>query len=350
VTIQLENPLSTPSADKLLAVIRMQAEITKLGMDLNAVMNRVAEQALAITPATGAVVEVAEGDDMVYRAVAGAARGFLGLRAGRHSSLSGLSVTSSQVLRCDDSETDPRVNRDLCREVGLRSMVVVPLVHQGEAVGVLKVYSDALNVFGDADVQILSLMADLIAAAMYNATKYSADGLFRLATTDSLTGIANRALFFDRLRSAIAAAKRERRPMGVLMIDVDGLKWVNDTLGHRAGDAVIREAARRLHGSIRATDTAARLGGDEFGAVLTPVADRAALRVIMDKLAERFTEPLDINGRPVPFGASMGGALYPDDATEPELLLEKADQAMYAQKSVRKGRRSDPPAVLRPAQ
>src|SRR5262245_66475469 len=98
-----------PTSGQLLAIIGMQAEIAKLGLDLNRVMTLVAEKVHVITGAAGAMVELAEGSDMVYRAVAGSASGLLGLRLQRDSSLSGLSVASSAIMRCDDSETDPRV-------------------------------------------------------------------------------------------------------------------------------------------------------------------------------------------------------------------------------------------------
>src|SRR5262245_44639382 len=144
-----------PASAQLLAVIRTQTEIAKLGLDLNGVMTLVAERALGATGATGAVVELAEGADLVYRAVAGTAAGMLGLRLNRKASLSGLCVESAATLRCDDTETDSRVDREACRKVGLRSMIVVPLIHHGDAVGALKVFSPALAAFGDREIQLL---------------------------------------------------------------------------------------------------------------------------------------------------------------------------------------------------
>src|SRR5262249_49358422 len=152
-----------------------------------------------------------------------------------------------------------RVDREACRKVGLRSMIVVPLIHHGDAVGALKVFSPALAAFGDREIQLLGLMSELIAAAMYHATRFSADELFRQATRDSLTGLANRALLLDRLRHDIAKAKREGRRLGVVMLDMDGLKPINDHHGHRAGDAAIKEMAVRIAAQLRQSDTAARL-------------------------------------------------------------------------------------------
>lgn len=328
-------PSSEPAPDQLLAIIRTQTEIAKLGLDLEGVMARVARDAQRLTRASGAVVELAEGEDMVYRAVCGIAASQLGLRLKRATSLSGLTVRMGTPLRCDDSEHDPRVDRDACRRVGLRSMVVVPLTYDDSAVGALKVMGDRPAAFGDDDVRLLELMSELIAAAMYHAARYGADELFRRATHDSLTGIANRALFFDRLRHDLARARREGARVGVLLADMDGLKQVNDAHGHRAGDAALREFALRLGIAARETDTVARLGGDEFGVVLSRVDQREGAWLAADRLAAELDRPLLFSGLRLPLAASIGVAVSPDDGDQPDALVEAADQAMYAIKRQR---------------
>lgn len=156
----------------LQAVVETQALINETGLSLADVMRIVAERTQALTAATGAVVELAEGDDMVYRAATGSASGALGLRLRRAASLSGLCVATGQVLRCEDTEVDPRVDRDACRRVRARSMVVVPLTHRGATVGVLKVLSAAPGHFDDRDVHALQLMGGFIAASLSNARRY----------------------------------------------------------------------------------------------------------------------------------------------------------------------------------
>ena len=330
------NESHEPTSAQLLAIIRTQTEIAKLGLDLNGVMTLVAEEARAITKASGAVVELAEGDEMVYRAVAGAASGLLGLRLLRAASLSGLCVALAQGLRSDDTDDDPRVDREACRRVGIRSMVVMPLIHEKSAVGVLKVYSPRVAAFSHADVQILHLMADLIAASLYHAAKYGDDELFRRATTDLLTGLPNRALFLDRLRQALARSIREDRQLAILMIDMDGLKPVNDHHGHQAGDAAIREMGRRIQGGVRISDTAARLGGDEFGVVLPEVDGRREALATARRVSEQCNGLFQLGDRTLPLGASIGVAVYPQDGTELESLLESADRAMYCEKRTKK--------------
>jgi diguanylate cyclase (GGDEF)-like protein len=336
----MSNPSPPPNGEsvRLLEVIRTQAEIVKLGLDLGSVMTLVASRAQLLTGAQGAVVELAEGDEMVYQAATGIAEPHLGLRLQRGDSISGMCVRDGKPLRCDDTENDPRVNIDACRKIGLRSMIVVPLIHHDSAVGVLKVLSKSCRAFSEADLYILGLMSEVIAASMYNATQDGASELFYRATHDLMTGIANRALFFDRLRHCLSQAQRERRRVGIITLDMDGLKPVNDQLGHRAGDAAIQEFAARLKLCSRNSDTVARLGGDEFGVILTRVDARDGAIIHADRIAEHIAEPYDFEGQPLALGASMGCVIFPDDGQDLTTLLDKADQAMYRMKRLRKAR------------
>jgi len=157
-----------------------------------------------------------------------------------------------------------------------------------------------------------------------------------LAHYDQLTGLANRALFQDRLEHALAHARRHDEWLGVVFLDLDNFKGVNDSLGHMAGDALLQEVARRLQGCIRGEDTVARLGGDEFALILAglpsrDVAQRIAARVATGCL-EALAEPVAIEDRQVFSGASIGVALFPQDGDDPDALLRAADSAMYAAK------------------
>ncbi|MGE5503936.1 MAG: diguanylate cyclase domain-containing protein [Actinomycetota bacterium] len=329
-----------PSATQLMDVIAIQTDIAKLGLDLGAVMALVVERTLALIGADGAAIELAEADDMVYRAAAGSAATQIGLRLKRESSLSGLCVRTGDILRCDDSETDARVDREACRRVGLRSMIVMPLLHNGATVGALKAMSTRPGRFGEADMRLLGLLSEMVGAAMFYAAKYDTDELFRRATHDGMTGLANRSLFMDRLRTAVACQGRNHKPAGVLMIDMDGLKSINDNHGHRAGDAVIREFACRLSSVARSSDTVARLGGDEFAVLLTPVDVPQGVSTAVTRLTERLTDPFSFEGRAFQLKASVGVAHFPEDGCDITDLIEIADQRMYTVKRGRQGTRS----------
>lgn len=325
-----------PSHKQLLSVIQTQTAIAKLGLDLNAVMTLVAEQVQSITQAKGAVVELAEDGDMVYRAVSGGASHFLGLRLKLQNSLSGLCITQNTTLYCKDSEVDLRVDREACRRVGLRSMAVVPLIHCGEAIGVLKIYSENVNAFKAEDLQILTLMSELIAAAMYHATKFGAQELYKLATQDHLTGLANRALFLDCLRQGVEKAKTENKTLGILMIDMDGLKPINDEFGHRMGDAALKEMAKRILTNTHHEDLVARLGGDEFAVILSSNGQQSVAKAAMNKIAEACGLPFAFENVRLTIGASIGLAVYPENAQDLEHLLEYADLKMYENKRQKK--------------
>ena len=157
------------------------------------------------------------------------------------------------------------------------------------------------------------------------------ENLRHAALHDQLTGLPNRNLLYDRLAHAVAAAHREHRPLAVLLVDLDGFKEVNDRFGHRRGDDVLAEVARRLQGAVRAADTVARLGGDEFVAVL-PGADRLTALHIADRMLGDLGQPMPVAGSTVVVSASVGVALYPSHGGGPDPLLLSADHAMYVAK------------------
>lgn len=325
-----------PSQKQLLDVINIQTEIVKLGLDLSDVMSLVVERTLTLIGADGAAIEMAEGEDMVYRTVSGSATAHHGLRLRREGSLSGACVATGRIMRCDDSESDPRVDREACRQVGLRSMIVMPLSYDGDTVGVLKAMSAMPGKFTAGDQALLALLSEMIGAAMHFATKLGKDDLFHRATHDALTGLANRSLFMDRLRNIVARQRRGEGPAGILMIDMDGLKKINDGLGHRAGDAVLCEFAQRLNAAARSSDTVARLGGDEFAVILNPV-DKAqqGIAAALRRLDEAIAQPFSYDGKTLALRASIGSACFPDESKDVESLIELADRRMYEIKSAR---------------
>lgn len=159
----------------------------------------------------------------------------------------------------------------------------------------------------------------------------------RLATHDGLTGLPNRSLFMDRLEQAIRRAQRSGTNVAVIFLDLDNFKAINDSKGHRRGDAVLRLMADRLSGSVRQTDTVARFGGDEFVIVMTDVTDRQDVTALAEKLNQALSQPCPFEGFDVSVQVSIGIALYPDHADELEALLTLADDAMYRTKGHGKG-------------
>lgn len=160
----------------------------------------------------------------------------------------------------------------------------------------------------------------------------TANKLEQLALYDSLTGFPNRIYFQDLLAHEIAHARRKRSQIALLLVDLDHFKWVNDSLGHAAGDNLIKEVSRRLQLCIRDSDRIARLGGDEFTIMLTNVIYPGNAASLAQKLIAMVEEPITLLGQNVHVGASVGIAIYPEDADTMENLLKHADIAMYQAK------------------
>jgi diguanylate cyclase (GGDEF)-like protein len=153
------------------------------------------------------------------------------------------------------------------------------------------------------------------------------------ATRDPLTGLANRRLFYDRLQQAIRHAHRYGGKVGILYVDLDRFKDINDRHGHHIGDAVLTEVAKRLSSCIRDSDTVARLGGDEFVVLLDGVQGREDYQAAAHKIEQALNTETRFCGLDVDIAASIGQALYPDDGADEDALIRAADAAMYRVKS-----------------
>lgn len=156
--------------------------------------------------------------------------------------------------------------------------------------------------------------------------------LFELAHFDSLTGLPNRLLFLDRLRHTLFRAKRYANRLAVLFVDLDRFKNINDTLGHHVGDELLKEVARRLRGCLRESDAVGRLGGDEFAVLLPELEDLKSAEAVARKIVASLSQVFRWEGQELFCGASVGIALYPDDADDPDRLMQYADTAMYLAK------------------
>jgi diguanylate cyclase (GGDEF)-like protein len=153
------------------------------------------------------------------------------------------------------------------------------------------------------------------------------------AQHDPLTGICNRTLFEDRLKTALVHAQRSGTTLGLMYLDLDRFKGINDSLGHAVGNQVLQAVVKRMQGCLRAQDTFARMGGDEFTFLLPDVKDKAQGRRFAKRALAAFADPIAVGGRQLTVQASAGVALYPDDGEDAETLLKNADMAMYQAKA-----------------
>ncbi|MFW5444251.1 MAG: EAL domain-containing protein [Methylococcaceae bacterium] len=175
-------------------------------------------------------------------------------------------------------------------------------------------------------IQYVSIFNDI-------STRKAQEELIRFqANYDSLTELPNRNLFNDRMELAINQAKRSKKRIALMFLDLDRFKWINDTWGHRAGDLLLMEVAKRLNSIVRSSDTVARMGGDEFTLILPELEKAIDAEIIAKKIFSTFVKPVDIEGNEIVISASIGISIYPDDGSDSQTLQKHSDHAMYSAK------------------
>jgi diguanylate cyclase (GGDEF)-like protein len=326
--------LARTHARQLDQLVEVQTVIATSEGGLDSTLKLAAESALSLTNAEGACIELLDGDEVVLRGAAGVCTEFLGLRLKADETITGECFRTGEVLACTDSEEDARVDRDACRRVGARSLIVVPLFYGdlsvpvlvGDVKGVLIVYSSAVDAFRDDEIQILSLLASMIGAALGQSALM--ERLTSQAVTDELTGLPNRRAWYDQLDRALAGAQRNGQPLGIVILDLDGFKEINDLRGHAAGDALLKTVTDCWTRVMRTTDLLGRIGGDEFGVIVEGTDKAGALEVIA-RLDLAIADH---------HHASVGLALW-DGKEDATALIARADDDMYEFKRARSASR-----------
>jgi diguanylate cyclase (GGDEF)-like protein len=313
---------------QLLDIIELNRDLAHLGMNLSAVMNLIVHRLLSLLGVDGVVIEMRENDNMVYRACAGIAESFLGKTLAISKSLSGECLISGSTQNCPNVEKDPRVNIVACRQVGIRSMLLVPLYYYELPVGVLKLMSKRARRFSLREIEFLESAANQLGSAMYFCTRFDLDNLLYQATHDSMTDLVNRSVFMEEMRNNL---RKPNQFLVVMMVDMNGLKAINDTFGHRFGDAALIEISRRLKNATRAEDIVARLGGDEF-ALLMVFSERPNVEQIITRVRQKVNLDFAFEDFRRELSISIGYATFPGDDKSVDTLMHHADLRMYADK------------------
>ncbi|WP_413459048.1 EAL domain-containing protein [Herbaspirillum huttiense] len=265
-------------------------------------------------------------------------RAIEGIQIGPLVGSCGSAAYTGQSVVSDDIATDPHWAdyRDLALGHGLQACWSTPVKSaDGKVIGTFGFYyrqprqpSAFHHLLVDAGLHLCALAIEREA---------SRARIHQLAFYDSLTGLPNRSLLLVQAGQAIAAAERNRSTVAVMFIDLDRFKQVNDSLGHQAGDELLRTVATRLQSQARRSDIVGRLSGDEFVVVLTQY-DTGHLAEVVKRIQERLAMPCHINGTPLNPSASIGVSIFPDNGHDIETLLHRADIAMYQAKAVNRGR------------
>jgi len=324
--------------------------ISAATLDSGALLDRVVAETMRFTDASGAVVEWVDGDDLVYIKASGQIAEFVGMRVPMDESLSGLCVFERAIQRCDDTETDSRVSRDACRSIGIRSMLVVPLLFGEDVVGVLKASSEHTAAFNEEHEQALHLAAGIIAAvvgrqvlienseregealsAELQASQAVGEGYRKAAMIDPLTGLPNRRNFDEMLDVAVFHGGDVPGTMALLFVDVDAFKTINDSFGHEIGDHALRRVADVLRSNAREADFVARLAGDEFVVLMRNLGEpEREVGGFCQKIMRMFDQPQTLADTiQIRMSVAIGVALHDSADLVRSEWLRRADDAMY---------------------
>lgn len=425
---------------QLEALTRIQRAAATGSLNFGYVRQRIAEVAMEVSGADAAVVEEVEGTEMVYRAVAGIAREYMGMRLPIEASASGQAYNSRESIQIRDVAEDDRINREAAQKVGFESGIIVPLIHENRAYGVLKVYAGEPNRFTAEDLQLLELASGVLAANLRRAAEYASEerrrgmlldslpalvayvdkdlryqevnaayesfhgaepqtlrgkylpdvlipsnydrlhpyltavlagesvnfevalisgegsermmagtykphfgvegeviGFYKIiqditeqqeAHIDYLTGLVNRREFERLGGQLLATAQRYDKNLGLIMVDLDYFKRINDDFGHLKGDEVLRATAQCISGRSREADVAGRWGGEEF-VLLLPETDEQASLEVAERIRSAIAEHDYGVGRSVTASLGVTTAGARDSL---ESIQNRVDQALYSAK------------------
>jgi diguanylate cyclase (GGDEF)-like protein/PAS domain S-box-containing protein len=319
--------------ERMAALIAAQRDAAMSSGALQNTLELMADRAQALTHAAGAALLLLdEEQQLVVRAATGLLAAARDRKLDPATSALGSWMEQGLPRRFDDTQEQAEVAA-AALSVEARSVAVAPIRHEGRVAALLLVVQPEPGKFSDEDVESLELLSVVVTAAIgQDELRAHAELSAYRALHDALTELPNRVLFGDRIQQALLTAEREGGRLAVLLMDLDRFKEINDTLGHAAGDHVLKVVAQRLHDCLRASDTVARLGGDEFGLLLPKQTEPSEIVKLLEKISTAVEEPIDLDGLPLAIESSIGVAFYPDHGLSSEELMQRADVAMYTAK------------------
>ena len=327
-------------AERSAAAQRAVAELGERALgatDLEGLFEEAAQMVAAVLQVEMAGLSewIPEDDEFVIQAEVG--MGAVGTRyAGNRGSLSGHTLLTGKPTVVTDWSTEARFQRPaIVDRLGAASAVNVLVKQRAKSFGVLIAASTELRTFDTDEISFVQAVANVLSAAIDRVE--AEDEMRHQGLHDPLTGLPNRVLFVDRLDQALAQAKREGGPVGVLFCDVDQFKLVNNSLGHETGDELLRAVAQRLSELLRPGDTLARFGGDEFGVLVSGIQTVREVTRIAERIAAALASPF-VLGDGEHFVTASTGIAIGDGTESAEALLRDADLAMRRAKERGRGR------------
>lgn len=242
-----------------------------------------------------------------------------------------LSNTMVYIPNVSEMSCEDEVGKKLLKMQLVQSQISIPVTNNDRVLGFLRL--DAIKnvkTWSQDQRELLQIIANLLADALMKVE--AEKEINYMAYYDSLTGLANRILFKNRLEKAISLASRSEKFIVVMFIDLDSFKGVNDTMGHKSGDALLKQVAQNLSSRVRQYDTVSRFGGDEFLVMIPQIAQAEDIKSVADNIMKTFNQPVTINGQEFFITASAGISVYPLDGEDADSLIKNADLAMYISK------------------
>jgi diguanylate cyclase (GGDEF)-like protein len=269
---------SAPSQPRLLAIIELQNAIAAAALNADEVMHIVAERAGTLLSAAAVRVALVEGEDLVYRAVLGAAVPPAGTRVAQDASLAGRCIVERRALRIEDLAAEPRA--ELAARSGIVSIACVPLLYGETAVGVLEADATRTAAFSEEDVEMLRILGQIIAIALHRAYTYPRPRYDSLL--DAQTSLGNRRAFDERLDAELNRNRRFKHSFSLALVELDGLETAIDRLGQAAGDEMLRRMATILKEHTRMIDGCFRIHADEL-AIVMPGTSLEGARIVTER-------------------------------------------------------------------
>jgi diguanylate cyclase (GGDEF)-like protein len=235
-------------------------------------------------------------------------------------------LNNRQSLLTNNPASDPRFVDTAPGDTAINNFLSAPALIGTELVGQVAL-ANSNHDYNEQDLGFIERLATLYAIAIQHLR--AEDKIRKLAYHDPLTGLPNRTLFNDRYAVALAGAKRYHKKIGLMVLDIDHFKIINDTLGHDAGDEVLKDFSGKLMGILRKTDTIMRSGGDEFVIMITDAVQTENIATVAQRVLEATRKPFMLHGHEVIITASIGISNYPEDGEDIDILLKRADIAMY---------------------
>jgi len=350
--VKEKSSLNAPLINPLNRIINTQERLNDSNISLNECVEIAAQQVQHLTNATGTMIALVQEDYLICKAATGSLTTYAGQQSDKNNGISGLCISTHQIIRSADIKTDSRIEKEECNRLQASSLLITPFFHENNVAGVITIISTELDAFSETDIQTIRVIAGFIGSALtYQIMREDMEKLKQEKTHalednrklekkmkhithhDHLTGLPNQNSFIDQLDLMLAKAKRKKLLMALMYLDIDNFKNVNDSMGHAIGDKLLHAFANRLKQCLRSSDVVARFGGDEFILLLDDIKEAQDAMLISNKILQAMRQPFHVGNHTLNVTTSIGIAFLRNFEISVDDFIKQADQALYVSKN-----------------